>query len=129
MIVDSSALVAILKAESDAPSIARALQESSHTWISAGALIETGIVVGRTRQDDIDELLRAASVEAVALDARQAAAAREAWYRYGRGTGFAYAAAKLAGEPDVSGTSTGSARRTSAGLRPAQVEARGTACA
>ncbi|WP_342372954.1 type II toxin-antitoxin system VapC family toxin [Propioniciclava soli] len=109
MIVDSSALVAILKAEPEASSFARALEESSHTSISAGTLIETGIVVGRTRQEDLDELLRAASVEVVAVDARHAAAARDAWYRYGRGSGsaarlnfgdcFAYAAAKLTGEP------------------------------
>ena len=80
--------------------------------ISAATLVEVSIVLhARTGADgvaDLDELLRAAGVRIVAVDADQAHEAREAFTRYGRGRSpaalnlgdcFAYACARTHGVP------------------------------
>ncbi len=67
------------------------------------------MVVGRSRWLDLEELLTTSGVELLPVDRAHVLAAREAWTRFGRGSGsparlnygdcFAYAAAKVTGEP------------------------------
>lgn len=112
MIVDSSALLAILAAEPDAQRFATALATTAVS-ISAGTLMETSIVVDG-RHDPVlsarlDELLREAEVMVQPVTARHATLARQAYRDFGRGSGhpaglnfgdcFAYALAKDSGEP------------------------------
>jgi ribonuclease VapC len=89
MVLDTSALVAILRDEPERADFVRRLAGAEDPLISAGTLPEASIVVeakaGGEGLADLDELLRAAGVRCVAVDAAQALAARTAWRRYGKG--------------------------------------------
>lgn len=106
--LDSSAIVAILKQESDAGLIARALAEERRLLMSAGSYIECAIVIssklGDRGMEEFRALLAHLRVEIVPVDERQALLGVEAHRRYGRGSGhpanlnfgdcFSYALAK-----------------------------------
>ena len=107
MIIDTSALVAILDQEPEAERIARTLASTPERMLSAASLVEIGIVMQARHGDDgardLDLLLAKLRVEIVAFTARQAEIARKAFRRYGRGRHnanlnfgdcFAYALAK-----------------------------------
>ena len=112
MIVDSSALVAIIKDEPEAVAIAGALA-SGVNRISAANYVEAGIVADRMAESVIvrrlDEVITQAEIEIVPLTPRQADIARQAYRDFGRGSGhpaklnfgdcFAYALAIDTGEP------------------------------
>ena len=89
MIVDSSALVAILFKEPDAGAFAEALQRAGSRAVAAPTLVETAMVAeGRTQPamgEALDELLRAMRAEIVPFTAEHAAIARQAWRRFGKG--------------------------------------------
>ena len=89
MIIDTSALVAILDQEPEAERIARALAATPERMLSAATLVEAGIVMQARRGDegarDVDLLLAKLRVEIVPFTARQADIARKAFRRYGRG--------------------------------------------
>jgi ribonuclease VapC len=91
VIVDSSALIAILRAEPDAPVYAAALAASEETLLSAANHLETAIVVDSTGDPvasrRFDELLRAARVDIAAVTVEQAHLARAAYRDFGRGSG------------------------------------------
>lgn len=113
MIVDASALIAIVNQEPDARELAEALERADRLSMSAASLLEACVVAdfapdaryGRR----LDELVRAAAVEIEPFTAEHAAIAREAYRLFGRGSGhaaklnlgdfFAYATAYAAGEP------------------------------
>lgn len=112
MIIDTSALVAILDQEPEAGRIARTLASTSERMLSAANLVELGIVMQARRGDDgardVDLLLGKLRVEIVPFTARQAEIARKAFRRYGRrqhdaklnfGDCFAYALAKDTSAP------------------------------
>ena len=71
MIVDSSALVAILRGEEDAERYARALAASARSRLSAATYLEVGIVIDGHRDPvlsrTLDALLQTAAVEIVEL--------------------------------------------------------------
>jgi len=108
MIVDSSALVAILTAEPDAAELAAAIQ-AHPCRISTATALETALVMQPAMAEEVDELLDAARAELIPFDAAQLRHARDAMSRYGRGSGsparlnfgdcFSYALAKVTGEP------------------------------
>ncbi|WP_270935890.1 type II toxin-antitoxin system VapC family toxin [Falsiroseomonas oryzae] len=89
MIVDSSALVAILFKEKEAAAFAAALQKAPSRALAAPTLVETAIVAeGRTRPEmsaALDDLLRAMRAEIVPFTATHAAIARDGWRRFGKG--------------------------------------------
>jgi len=112
MVIDTSALVAILFGESEALSFTRAVADDSRKLISAFNALETGIVVearkGEAGGRELDLLLHRAQIEIVAMNADQAELARTAWRKYGKGNHpaglnigdcCAYALAKYSGEP------------------------------
>jgi ribonuclease VapC len=107
MIIDTSALVAVLDQEPEAERIAHTLAATPERMLSAANLVEVGIVMEARRGDDgardLDLLLAKLRVEIVPVTARQAEIARKAFRRYGRGRHdaklnfgdcFAYALAK-----------------------------------
>lgn len=114
MIVDSSAIVAILNREPEGPAFIRTLDGSpTRSSISAANYLETAMVVD-ARGDpelsaEIDALLADLDVEIVPVWPEHARLAREAHRRFGRGSGsgaklnfgdcFAYALARATGEP------------------------------
>ena len=107
MVIDSSAIVAILLNEADAADIAQAIESNSQRLLSAANLLEASIVIenrkGEAGGRELDLLIYRAAIEIVAVDQDQAELARIAWRRFGKGrypTGlnygdcFAYALAK-----------------------------------
>ncbi len=112
MVIDTSALIAILFGEPEALSFIRAVADESRKLISAFNALETGIVVearkGEAGGRELDLLLHRAQIEIVAMNADQAELARTAWRKYGKGNHpaglnigdcCAYALAKYSGEP------------------------------
>src|SRR5690606_26408020 len=90
MIVDTSAIIAILSDEAEASTFA-ALIKQENCAMSASTLVETEIVVSnRLGVDAVRDLriaLQSANVEIVPFDAAQAEIASEAYRRFGRGSG------------------------------------------
>lgn len=112
MIIDSSALIAVLDQEPEAEAIARAMAAAPDRRLAAANLVETAIVMQERRGDegarDLDLLLAKLKIEIVPFTARQADIARKAFRRYGRGRHqarlnlgdcFAYALAKDSAAP------------------------------
>ncbi|WP_309508811.1 type II toxin-antitoxin system VapC family toxin [Mesorhizobium onobrychidis] len=113
VVVDTSAIVAILKQEPDAPAIAQRLAGNQQILMSAATLMECGTVIvrryGAAGTAELTGLLARLKVTIVALSAEHAQAGIEAYAFYGRGTGhranlnmgdcFAYALAKTRNLP------------------------------
>jgi ribonuclease VapC len=113
MIIDTSALIAILRQEEDAGIIAEAAGKAEKISISAATWFEAAIVADRFRDRTVgrrfDEICRELSLIIVPLDETQARIAREAYRDFGKGSGhkaqlnfgdcFAYALAKALNEP------------------------------
>ena len=113
MIVDTSALVAILRQEADGPAIVAAIRATRPRRMSAANYLELGIVIDAARDPGasilLDELLAALEITIEPVTAGQARIARAAYRQYGRGMGgpaalnfgdcFAYALATDLGEP------------------------------
>lgn len=89
MVIDTSALVAIMLNESSAPRLIAAVEQSSVRMISAGTVIEASLVLlgrfGEAGEIQLDALLRGIKADIVACDAEQVAIARDAARTFGRG--------------------------------------------
>lgn len=89
MVVDTSALVAILLGEPDADDFARALDEAQVRLISAVTRVELSFVIegrkGETGRADLELLLRDGGFEIVSVTPQQAMIAIDAFRRFGRG--------------------------------------------
>jgi ribonuclease VapC len=107
MVIDSSAVLALLLQEDQAPLIARAFERETPRLLSATNLLEAAIVIesrkGEAGGRELDLLLYRAGIEVVGVDEDQAELARVAWRRFGKGRHpaslnygdcFAYALAK-----------------------------------
>jgi len=112
MILDSSALVAILFKEPEAEHLAAMIRDTDTTAIAAPTLLETAIVAeGRTlpgMAEKLDALMGAIRPEIVPFTAEHASLARDAWRRFGKGRHkaglnlgdcFSYALAKDRSQP------------------------------
>jgi ribonuclease VapC len=113
MIVDSSAIVAIIRNEPDAAEYATALVNARSPKMSAANLLETAIVIDSARDPvasrRFDALIESAGIEIVAISTKQAKLARLAYRDFGRGSPsaaklnfgdcFAHALAADVGEP------------------------------
>ena len=89
MVVDTSALIAILFNEPDAGAFAAAIASAPTRLISAVSALETAIVIECRKGADgasvLDEPFSAAQFEIVSLDKAQYLLAREAYSRFGKG--------------------------------------------
>lgn len=109
MIVDSSALVAIVRGEPEAEDFARLIEESGSAQVSTATVLECAIVLGGLRATALDRLVAALELTVVPFDEGQSRLAREAHARFGRGSGsparlnmgdcFSYALARQTGRP------------------------------
>ncbi len=112
MVVDTSALVAVLLGEPERDLFIDALIEADDPLISTATLLEASIVMqAKTGDDgvaDLDALLAAIAARPVAVDAAQAYLARDAFTRFGKGRSsaglnygdcFSYALAQAMGRP------------------------------
>jgi ribonuclease VapC len=88
MVIDSSALVAIVHGEPEAKAMMKAMA-STPGVISAVTLFESSMVVesrwGSSAMDRLKFFLDAASVEVIPFDETQAELARRAWKQFGKG--------------------------------------------
>jgi ribonuclease VapC len=85
----SSALIAILSDEPEAPGLEAAIEADSVRLLSAASLVEASIVIesryGEAGGRELDLLVREAGIEVVAVSPEQAELARAAYRRFGRG--------------------------------------------
>ena len=113
MIVDSSAVISLLKQEPDAPIFRRVLESTSNLKMSAASYLESGIVADGYRDPKLsarlDTILEGVGIQIQPVTPEQARIARQAYRDYGRGSGhranlnfgdcFTYALARTTREP------------------------------
>ena len=112
MVVDSSAVLAILLQEPEAVDFSAAIALDPLRLMSTASILEATIVIrarrGQPGVDDLDRLLNRANVEPTEFDSDQLAVARQAHRDFGKGRHpaglnfgdcIAYALSKTSGEP------------------------------
>jgi ribonuclease VapC len=112
MVLDTSALLALLLDEPEAETYRAAVEEDETRLVSAATLLETAIVIearkGESGGRELDLVVHKAGIVIVPVEEEHLAEARRAYRRFGRGRHraglnygdvFAYALARTAGEP------------------------------
>lgn len=110
MVVDSSAIVAVLMDEPERGEFRDLISRDPACLVSEVTVVETSIVLeARTGDPDLlDAFLRRGEVERVPVDYEQTEAARRAWRRFGKGRHsaglnlgdcFSYALSVTTGQP------------------------------
>jgi ribonuclease VapC len=113
MVIDTSALLAILLAEPESERLVEAIVTDPRRLVAAPTLVEAAAVMLARKGPEggvaLDALLQRLGIEVVPLGVDAGAAARLAYAHYGRGVGsppvlnfgdcLAYGAAAAAGEP------------------------------
>jgi ribonuclease VapC len=112
LVVDSSALIAMLLGETAAATLLSAALNADTCWISAFSLLEASIVItarkGPAGRLALDSLLQVLGAETIPLTAEHVLLARTAWQMYGKGNHAAglnigdccaYALSRYAGFP------------------------------
>ena len=112
MVVDTSAIVAILEQEDDAQQFSAAIAAAPTKLVSAAAVVEIGVVMlsrrGEAGDKDVDRVIRESQREIVPLTEAHARLARQGFARFGKGRHparlnfgdcFSYALAKASGHP------------------------------
>ena len=89
MVIDTSALVAIVFGEPEAADLAAAIEADPTRLMSAASFLEAAIVVearkGPAAARELDVAVYRSAIDLVPFDAAQAELAREAYRRFGRG--------------------------------------------
>lgn len=112
MIVDTSAVVAVITGEPERDQLLEQLRDATRLRMSVGSYLECAIVIDGRRDPVLsrhfDALLATLGMELVPVDAEQARIARQAYTDFGRGSGhparlnfgdcFAYALAATSDE-------------------------------
>lgn len=112
MVIDTSAIMAMLLAEPSAERVIAAVESDPRRLVSAATVVEASLVMlgryGEAGDPPLDRLLRTLGAEVVPVDEQQVALARDAALRYGRGRSpaslnfgdcFSYALAVARAEP------------------------------
>jgi ribonuclease VapC len=112
MVLDTSAIIAILFDEPDAEVLEKQIVDDPVRLVSAGSVIEATIIIesrlGEAGGREFDLWLQRASIEIVPVDVEQTEMARRAWRRFGKGRHpaglnygdcFSYAPAMTRDEP------------------------------
>jgi len=113
MIIDTSAIVAVLRGEQGARTYAAMIEAAPIARISAATYVELGVVVDALRDPglsgSVDPFLASMVIVVEPLTASQARIARAAYQRFGKGSGhpsrlnmgdcFSYALARELNEP------------------------------
>ena len=112
MVIDTSALIAILQDEPERRVLNEAIEAAESCAMSTGSFLETSMVIesryGPDGTRDLDLFISKARISLASVDADQAYVARNAFRSYGKGRHpaglnfgdcFAYALAKMLDEP------------------------------
>jgi ribonuclease VapC len=89
VVVDTSAVVALLIGESAGGQVAHAMEDSDRLLISAATLVELGIVLearlGPVGNAVMERFIRASHLEVIEVNEENAHAAIDGWRRFGKG--------------------------------------------
>ncbi|HEY6456283.1 MAG TPA: type II toxin-antitoxin system VapC family toxin [Steroidobacteraceae bacterium] len=112
MVIDTSALLAILLDEPQRRAFTEAIEAAEDRLLSAASFVETSMILesrhGAEGVRSLDRLLAAAQIKIIPVDEPQAHAAREAFRQFGKGRHpaglnfgdcFSYALAKCSSDP------------------------------
>ena len=112
MVIDTSAIIAILNLEPEATILADAIASDSVRLMSMGTALELSIIVRARKEEagirELDFFLYKAAINLVNFDENQLKIARYAFEHYGKGRNpaslnfgdcFAYALSKTSGQP------------------------------
>lgn len=112
MVIDSSAVLAILFDEPERRAFTVAIERDRRRLMSAANVLESALIVESRRGEpagrELDLLMHRGDIQVVAVDGDQVELARSAWRRFGKGRHpaalnfgdcFAYALAAASGEP------------------------------
>ena len=112
MVLDSSAILAILLDEPERPRFTRLIEQDPTRLVSAATLVEVSIVIesrkGEAGRQLLQRFLELTGAEVASVTAEQAGRACDAFRRWGKGRHpaglnfgdvFAYALAETTGEP------------------------------
>lgn len=113
MIIDSSAVMALVRKEPEGPACFRALRDSPINRISAGTLLEASLVIDGLNSiaavQEFEDILAGFEIIVEPATIHQVRIARDAYRRFGRGRGhpaklnfgdcFSYALAKKSTNP------------------------------
>lgn len=89
MIIGSSVAAAICLGEPGAEEYVDALSDDPRPRMSAGTYLEAAGMIDARRPGVFDQFMTALGIEVVPFDSDQAAIARDAYHRFGRGSGHA----------------------------------------
>jgi ribonuclease VapC len=111
MVIDTSAVIAILLSEPGADSYRQAINDADVLLMSAASVLEASLVIesriGIEASAALDRWLESAPIEIIVVTRHQVSLAREGFRRYGKGRHpaglnfgdcFSYALAKVSGE-------------------------------
>lgn len=111
MVIDTSAVIALLLGEPGAERFKRALNDAPSLAMSAASVLETSLVIdsrfGPAAAEILDKWLESSPIEVVVVTRRQIEAAREGFRRFGKGRHpaglnfgdcFSYGLAKASGD-------------------------------
>ena len=112
MVIDASAILAILQREPERRSFVEAIESADSTRMSVASFVECSIVIesryGSEGLRDLDRFISRSGIELIPVDQEQGQLARSAFSRFGKGRHraglnygdcFSYAAAISSGEP------------------------------
>jgi len=112
MVIDTSAVMAILNLEPEAVKFASTISTAPNCLMSMGTALELSIVVKARKEDlgirELEFFLYKAGIELINFDENQLKMARYAFEHYGKGRNsaslnfgdcFAYALSKVTGQP------------------------------
>jgi ribonuclease VapC len=109
VILDSSAVLAIVRKEPEQVEFAELIEQDPSPSMSAASLLECLLVAGEDKSEEVDELIQAGGISVVAFDESQARLAGRAYGNFGKGSRhpaqlnfgdcMTYALAKVTGEP------------------------------
>lgn len=89
MVLDTSAIIAILQNEPEADQLILSIQSARTLRVSAASVVEAGIVMyaryGDAGELEVDQLIHRLNISIVPVNAEQAELARSAYRKYGKG--------------------------------------------
>jgi ribonuclease VapC len=111
MVVDASAVLAVLLGEDDAAFYANAIEDAADPKTSAVSALEVTLVIAARKREPglaaLDRFMEKSRIQVIPFDGEQLRLAREAWWSYGKGRHSAglnlgdccsYALARASGE-------------------------------
>jgi ribonuclease VapC len=89
MVIDASAVLAVLFGEDDAAFYANAIEDAADPKTFAVSALEVTLVIGARKREPglaaLDRFMEKSRIQVIPFDGEQVRLAREAWWNYGKG--------------------------------------------